>query len=617
MKITSISAQTPNQNRSQKKQNPSFKSFGMWALGASGTVMQGIENKGYLLSFLIQDGLGMTLPRVLTGFHRDKEVTGEYNVQEGLEVLGREGLTGPFMIAVAPAVLWFTRKFCLSTNTNTRLIKRMGDNLKNMIKSPEFDKSIKADKEKFKEEFYKYSIANIYKESIPNDKKADETINYILSEFKDFDSKDKKVSAASYKKILDRLNEKMVENSTELDDLCKLKVGQDKKLFAAGDVLKAIKDFGNDAIYNNKDFALVDENAAENIKNNFATKRFLTNITNVAVTLGGLSILPKIYASNDVAPGAKHLVEAKKGKDAKNKQNTSFKGRGINSGGPIAKIGEFFTKKVPEWIQAEFEYSGYNFSPATFACLSLFGLLLPRGLRAYDRAVVDENGKKDKSEVNEILLRDSISSLSVVFAVPILTKLIVNSYENNQGFILTNKASENKNFFRKTLDLLNPFSDLKVLTNAELEALYGNINSKEKMMNFCNYVNNKGGDLEKILSKSENANKVFNDSTFKLESLKGMNRADKNKKIISFVEKLEGENGNKLISELMQSAVDIKKNKIATVARGLNSLPGVLSTFIISPVILGCLIPLLTYSNTRKTHAKMMAASQNKEPHKA
>ena len=66
---------------------------------------------------------------------------------------------------------------------------------------------------------------------------------------------------------------------------------------------------------------------------------------------------------------------------------------------------------------------------------------------------------------------------------------------NHQGFILTNKASENKNFFKKTLDLLNPFSDLKVLTNAELEALYGNINSKEKMMNFCNYVNNKGGDL--------------------------------------------------------------------------------------------------------------------------
>ena len=192
MKITRISSQTPNQTRNQKNQNPSFKSFGMWALGASGTVMQGIENKGYLLSFLIQDGLGMTLPRVVTGFHRDKEITGEYNVQEGIEVLGREGLTGPFMIAVAPAVLWFTRKFCLSTNTNTRLIKRMGDSLKNMLKKPEFDSAIKNDKERFKQEFYKHTISEIYKETVPKDKNADETINYILSEFKTFDSKDKK-----------------------------------------------------------------------------------------------------------------------------------------------------------------------------------------------------------------------------------------------------------------------------------------------------------------------------------------------------------------------------------------------------------------------------------------
>ena len=31
----------------------------------------------YFLSFLIQDGLGMTLPRTITGFHRDREITGD------------------------------------------------------------------------------------------------------------------------------------------------------------------------------------------------------------------------------------------------------------------------------------------------------------------------------------------------------------------------------------------------------------------------------------------------------------------------------------------------------------------------------------------------------------
>ncbi len=606
MRITGIGSYVqPKKQNQNDRQNPAFKSFGMGLLGASGAIMQGIENKGYLVSFLIQDGLGMTFPRVLTGFHRDKEITGEYNVQEGLEVLGREGMTGPFMIAVAPAVLWFTRKFCMSTNTNTRLIKRVGDNLKTMVSESGFNKQLKNDAKKFKEEFVKYNIEKIYKDSIPNDKKADETIKYLLTEFEKFDSKDKKASAEAYKNMLTTFNDKLVENSTELDDLCKLKVGEDKALFAAGDVIKAVRDYSHDAILNNKGVADLDAASAENIKNNFATKRLLTNWANIAATLGGLAVLPKIYARSNVAPGAKHLIQAQQ-EEQKQDNNVSFKGRGINSDGIFAKIGKFLTKRVPEWIQAEFEYTGYNFSPATFACLSLFGLLLPRGLRAYDRAVVDKNGKKDMSEVNEILVRDTISSLSVVFAVPILTKLIVNTYENKQGFILTNKASDNKNWFKKTLDLLNPFSDLKVLTNAELEALYGNIDSKKKMLNFCNYVDKKGGDLEKILSKSEFANAVFNESSFKLESLKGSAKGDKNKKIISLIEKMDEKSGKDLITKLMKGSGDIKKNKIATIARGLNSLPGVISTVIISPFILGVFIPMLTYANTRKAHAKMM-----------
>ena len=138
MKINTVGSNNhPLQKIDTKKQSPNFK--GMSALDAVGSMMQGIENTGYLGSFLIQDGLGMTLPRVVTGFNRDKEITGEYNVQEGLEVLGREGMTGPFMIAVAPAVLWFTGKLCKSTNTNTRLIKRLGESLKDFVKSPQLD----------------------------------------------------------------------------------------------------------------------------------------------------------------------------------------------------------------------------------------------------------------------------------------------------------------------------------------------------------------------------------------------------------------------------------------------------------------------------------------------
>ena len=56
----------------------------------------------------------------------------------------------------------------------------------------------------------------------------------------------------------------------------------------------------------------------------------------------------------------------------------------------------------------------------------------------------------------------------------------------------------------------------------------------------------------------------------------------------------------------MKGSGDIKNNQIAKFARGLNSLPGVVSTFIISPIILGVLIPMLTYYNTRKANAKKL-----------
>ena len=614
MKIAQVHKQhTPLDLKQERNKNKtSFKGFGMSVLGATGNIMQNIENQGYLASFLIQDGLGMTAPRVWRGFNRDKEITGKYNKQEGMEVLGREGLTGPYIIAVAPAVLWLTSKFCRSTNTNTRLIKRFGDSLKEMVKSPSFDNSIKQDSQKFKKEFYKNNIQSLYKNTIPNDSKSDETIKYLIAEMEKFDTKDKKTSQEALKNITNKINEKMLESTDNLYQINKVVVGNEKtKLsFDASEAFTALRDYGNDAITNNKNYSQLNEQAAENIKNNFATKRLLTNITNIAVTLGGLAILPKIYAKSDVSPGAQTLELTKQKNNCPNSlENPSFKGKGINGDGVFAKIGKFITKKVPEKAQELLEYTGYNFTKTTFACLSTFGLLLPRGKRAWDRACIDENGKRDMTEINEILFRDTISSLSVVFAVPMLTKMLVRTFEDKVGFVLTNKASEGKNLFKKFIDIINPYSDLQVLSVAELESIYGNIDSKAKLMNFAKFVDSQGGDLEKILSKSENAKELFNEKTFTLDSIKNEARQTKNNKIIDLFKKIETNNPkakNELISKLMKGSGDIKNNKIAKVARGMNSLPGFISTFILSPILLGVIIPEITYSNTRKAHEKIL-----------
>ena len=607
-----------HKNQQNGAYNPSFKSIGMSSvLDLSSFMMQWIESKGYLVSFLIQDGLGMTAPRVWTGFHRDKEITGEYNVQEGLEVLGREGITGPYIIGVAPAILALTGKFCKSTNTNTRLIKRLGANLKEMISKPEFDKSIKNDAQKFKKEFYKYNLSKIYKDTVPNDTKSEETINYLVAEFEKYNSKDKKASKEALNNIVEKINNKMVENSDSLYSINKLYVGTDstKTAFSSGEVIRALKDFGEDAIANNSAASSIDASAVDNIKNNFAAKRLLTNIANIVVTLGGLSILPKLYAPSDVAPGAKTMADMthKDGNNnTKDASNPSFKGKGINTDGFFAKFGKLITKYTPEKLHELLEYTGYNFSKTTFALLATLGLLLPRGKRAWDRAQIDENGKRDMTEINEILLRDTVSSLSVVFAVPLLTKMMVRSYEDKLGFILTNRASDGKNAFRRAMDVINPYSDLEVLSVADLDAIYGNIDSKAKLLNFSKFVNSKGGDLEKIISKSENSNVMFNDKTFTLESIKNLSKAEKNKKIIELFERIDEADPHvkEGISKLMKGSGNIKHNKIAKMARGLNSLPGFISTVFISPVLLGILIPMLTYHNTRKANAKKMAEKQ-------
>ena len=406
----------------------------------------------------------------------------------------------------------------------------------------------------------------------------------------------------------------MVKISPNLESICRLSVKNDGKVqtFASGDVIKAINNFAIDAIEKNAEYKKIDVNTIDNIKNNLAAKRLGFNIGTIGLTLGGLSYLPKIYAYNSVAPGAQHLVQGEDDSTTFDKKNVSFKGKGINSQGFLSKIGNFLTKKVPSWVQGEFEYNGYNFTMSLMACLSLFGLLLPRALRAYDRALVDENGQKDMTEINEILLRDTISSLGVVYIVPIMQKAIISLYEDKKGFILSNRASMNKTPFKKIIDAINPYSDLKLLSNTELQALYGNIDTKEKMVNFAKFIDKKGGDLEKILSKSEKSNEIFNDKTFTLDSIQYKSKSEKNKKIISLFESLkDGNASNNLITKLMNDRGIGKKSSISKIARGLSSVPGFLSTVLISPILLGWFIPRLTYSNTRKKHSTMNISAEN------
>lgn len=613
MKISNNINQDIPANNNANNNPPAFRGGMTNLLNLSGNTMQWIEDQGFLASFLIQDFGGMTVPRTAAGFLRDKEHTGHYNFQEGWEVFGREGLTGPCMMAVAPLAMLIAAKFGRSTSVNTQLIKRFGNSLKEILQKQDFDKKLLNNPEKFKQVFYKTNIEKILKDTVGEANTTKESVDYILKQIQNMEKIPADINLkgfrakSKYKKscmdnIVEHVNNLKYNSSDELNMLQKVKFGTEKfdskKVFSTRDTIDAMIKYTDDAITANKHLNKLDEIEAESIKNKSLARRLITNISTMAATLGVLSVLPKIYARSNTAPGARK-VEDQKTRD----YNIAFEGKQPKTS-ILEKIGKQINKNNNDFISSELEYNGHNFTNTLMAGLSLFGLLLPRGMRAYSRAQVDEDGKKDLTELWEICLRDVTSSLAVVFAVPMLTRACVTSYEKNSGFVLMHKDRSNKSKLKASLDLINPYSKAHVLTNSEINALYNNIDTKAKMLNFCKYIDKNNGDLQKILAKSEHAETIFNNSTIKLDALKGLNKAEKNKKIISVIEKLNKDNADDMIKNLMKAAGKMKSNKIATFARGLTSVPGVITTFFISPYILGWVIPRLTYKNTRRIHEK-------------
>lgn len=635
-----------------KSYNVNFKGLDS-ILGGAGSLMNGIENGGFLVSFLIQDALGMTAPRVCAGFLRDKEVTGKLNKQEGTEVLLREGLTGPSMMAVAPTALLIASLFGKTTSVNTRLIKRLGENLKSMLIKSNLDETILKNKDKFKEEFFNINVKQILENTIGKENVTDEMLASVVNKLKEVNNVPKGIRKSKHRAniltdITKYINDIKFNKSDELSMLNKVRFGKEGnvKEFSTKDTLDAILKFADEAIDTNKNFEKISVEASENIKDAAVTKRIITTGATVASTLGIMSVIPKIYARSTISPGARTAMELEARKqeqmNAAQEQNNNeiaFKGRGDK--GILSYIGKIMNKFSKEKFASELEYNGHNFTPTLMTGLSLFGLLAPRGMRAYNRAQVDEDGKKDLTELYEILIRDVSSSLAVVFAVPMLTRAAVSSYESNSGFVLMHKDRA-KTGFKKFLDIINPYSSAHVLTNAEIDALYNNVNNQEKMVNFCKFIEKNGGDLDKILSKSETLKALVKEGEITMPDLKGLDKKAKNAKIRTLFEnlgtdgKLSKESVNELIEKIMKGTTEVKngkirqfltkvklakgpkvvtKNPILSLARGLNSVPGLIATFAISPAILGWIIPRATYANTRRIHenrAKEKEAKMNK-----
>ena len=106
-----------------------------------------------------------------------------------------------------------------------------------------------------------------------------------------------------------------------------------------------------------------------------------------------------------------------------------------------------------------------------------------------------------------------------------------------------------------------------------------------------------------------------------------MSKAEANKEIIEIVKNLEtnakklgipsDKNSiNKCVERAWKGVGNAKNSRITAFARGLNSVPGMLTTLIISPYILGWVIPRFTYQNTRRIHEKQEKEKSLTSEHK-
>lgn len=620
MKINSVGTVNNIYNNKTEKSNnqhqsaPNFKGL----MDIPGIMMNGIEKGGFIASFLIQDTLGMTVPRTREGLHRgvneddQKKKTSfkDLNFKEGAEVLIREGLSGPFMMFTPVLVLLLGRKFAgKSSFTNSRLIKRLGKNMTELVKGESKD-SVNS----LKSAFYKKNIESMVKATTPTADASKEAsfVEKAVASVEKLDSYDRHIAEATGKRksilkkaqkreknnLLNMFNEYHKSNSSDYNMVNRVKL--DGEVFSTEKAINGMRDYVQDTV-KGKNVADITPEYTEKLQKKSLISRAVVNALAAASTIGSLSIVPMLYKLvNPVPPGAlgaPNQANAEKSpekvetpaKENKNNGNVSFTGR-------YDKFAKFF------------EFNGNQLTPALMTSLAAGGLIAPRVKTAAKRAPEDSvTKKKDYSEIPEILVRDIVSTGAVTFGVPMLSKALVSSYENSTGFVLQNRPEKPLKGIKKVLDMMNPFSANGPFGISDLDQMYGNIDSHAKLNTFSQYINNNDGNLAKIFKTEKRVREVFTEHGLNIDELAKGDKKASNTTIMNKI--ADSEFAQKLIDAIKPEKAN-KANKLLKRARTLNSVTSFASTVFLVPAFLGMVLPRLVYGMTERRQAKMAAAKQ-------
>ena len=524
-----MSVQPVNSNQIETKRNiqmPQSSSNVAFGSGCNPviTLMDAIDRGGFAASFLTQDFLGTVTPRVGSGLYRNHDKTGKLNWDFAKKEAAREILSGPSAFLIPLGMLTIIKKFGSANNVPIDFIHAFGDTFEEFARNNA--ELIKTSPDKAKLSYYKEVYKNLLSTSTNGNLKGaelEEKAEKFAQKTFDIEHAPKKGGFKNFRgvKVKGSKQDLTSELLHEFVNIKKQHMGSDGDKVIAEYNLKGkniktpfkrllnnLGDYSNDAIGHSKKILESGKNNVsdyikEMTKSRSAT-RFLTNFSMFGAVVLFYTIIPKLYNSvtkgrdpgldglnvDNTSMDIKH-PETKRNKqkpDSAKSNQTSFTGLGS----AMSKMGdEIVGHKHVKKLSDIFEFNGATMSVPAMLSL-MFGACLPPRL-------IHAQSNTDRAE---ILLRDILSFVSILFGAKALNRSFSNMFSKISGMALNIKP-ENNHGFKK---FLNYFSEkgIQVLDSDRIIANYSGVeNFKNGITDMFTFVQTHGGDVGKMLGLKE------------------------------------------------------------------------------------------------------------------
>ncbi len=547
-----------NNCKNDKQAQPSFGSAGNPFVGFATF----IESNGFLGEFLSVDTFGMTAPRTIQGYNRNKNELGHPNYKAGFEELVREALSGPAfffvpagVLAAAALIKGKTAKVTTPTLDSFKVI--MQDASKHI-------KDLKNSKD-IKETFLDTFTEHVFK-GYENKRENISKIKNILSDVLDPDKKiSKKIAKKDIEEALSSLNK---ANGKFIDDTSKIKIGE--KELNISDLINDIPNYLDDFTNKSQKTSESTSNFIEKFHEKANMVRKTSNILAVAALSAFLVMIPKMYQTDKKFPGLEGLdtsnPRTKKHKSKEDEQNSkqsvSFSGNHSSKG-----------NKLFNWVAEQCNVgSKGDLSRNMFLVISSIFMV---GARFKD--------SRGNDEKREILTRDIPGILLAVSGAPILNSAMAYATTKKTGIPIIQFAKENE----KNIE------NAKFASQKQVKDWYTKFDElKNPLITFTETIEKHGGNIKKVMTKLglEKDLEAIHD-----------NKNATNKEIIEALKKSQS-TSSKAFETLEKKLKELKPDnavfKFAQKAQASVKIAGILFT----AALLGIIIPRLNIIITKKKY---------------